>query len=71
MRIGPLGLWEILILLATFGLPLWAVITVATNKGLTTLARVLLVGIAVLAPIIGPIAVLISTPILAKRREAY
>ena len=70
MKLGPLGIWEILILLLAFGLPLWAIVTVAQKEGLTSLIRVLLIGIAVLAPIIGPIAVLILTPILANRTEA-
>ncbi len=70
MKLGPLGIWEILILLLAFGLPLWAIVTVAQKEGLTSLIRVLLIGIAVLAPIIGPIAVLILTPILANRKEA-
>ncbi len=70
MRFGPLGIWEFLFLLLVIGLPLWAVFTVARKDGLTSLIRVLLIGVAVLAPIVGPIAVLILTPILANRKEA-
>ena len=70
MRFGFFGFWEILILLLAFVLPLWAAVTVAQKDGLTTLVRVLLIGIAAMAPIIGPIAVLILTPTLPKRTEA-
>ncbi len=70
MRIGPLGIWELLMLFIAFGLPLWAIIVAATKQSLSTVVRVLLIGIAVLAPFIGPVAVLIAVPILGRRQAA-
>ena len=70
MRIGPLGIWELVTLFVVIGLPLWAIIVAATKQSLSTVARVLLIGIAVLAPLIGPIAVLIAVPILGRRQAA-
>ncbi len=70
MRIGPLGIRELLMLFIAFGLPLWAIIVAATKQSLSTVVRMLLIGIAVLAPRIGPVAVLIAVPILGKRRAA-
>ena len=68
MKIGPLGLWELLMLFLVFGLPLWAIILAATRQGLSQVARILLVGIAVVAPVVGPLGVIIATPLLTRRR---
>jgi hypothetical protein len=68
LKIGPIGVWELLLLFVTVGLPLWAIIAAARNVHLSVTARILLIGIAVLAPVIGPIAVLIAIPMLAKRQ---
>ena len=70
MRIGPPGIWELVTLFVVIGLPLWAIIVAATKQCLSTVARVLLIGIAVLAPLIGPVAVLIAVPILGRRQAA-
>ena len=70
MKIGPLGIWELLTLFVVIGLPLWAIIVAATKQSLSTVVRVLLIGIAVLAPLLGPVAVLIAVPILSRRQAA-
>lgn len=68
MKVGPLGLWELLLLFIAFGLPLWAVIAAAMKRRLTVTARILLIGIAVLAPLVGSIGVLTPLPLLEKRQ---
>jgi len=65
MRFGPLGLWEILLLLIVVGLPLWAIIATLTGSDLTLRVRILMIVLAVFAPVIGPIIVLVLV-----RREA-
>ncbi len=67
MKLGPLGIPELLLLFVTFGLPLWAIIVVATRQSLSTVVRVLLIGIAVVAPVVGPLGVLVATPLLIRR----
>jgi hypothetical protein len=65
MRFGQLGLWEILLLLIVVGLPLWAIIATLTAINFTLRVRILMILLAVFAPVIGPIIVLVLV-----RREA-
>jgi hypothetical protein len=65
MGFGQLGLWEILLLLIVVGPPLWAIIATLTAINLTLLTRILMIVLAVFAPVIGPIIVLVLV-----RREA-
>lgn len=59
MRFGPLGLWEILLLLIAFSLPLWAIIATLTGSNLSLFTRILMILLAVFVPVIGPIIVLV------------
>lgn len=57
MRFGPLGLWEILLLLIVIGLPLWAIVATLRGDNLTLHVRILMMLLAVFVPVIGPIVV--------------
>ena len=58
MRVGPLGIWEIMIILANVGLPAYVTLLVFTSKGHSTTNRLLFLLIIWLIPLLGPLAAL-------------
>lgn len=66
MTFGVTGF--VLLNLVSFALTLWAAVVTAGQRQLGVLERVLLVAIAVFAPFVGPVVVLVVAPRLAPPR---